>query len=291
MNASWFWERLGFLSKPESGLATRIQAQVLSDIGCDREMNEDSACCIHPADIALLHNKGVLAIVADGMGGHPSGELASKIATDAITKTYYDSPYEAQRALREAIAAANSAIRDAATINEESKGMGATCTAIALLPHAAVFGHIGDTRLYLVRDGRIRQLTEDQTRVMRMIKQGLLSKENARKHEDRNIVLEALGQRPSTEGAQWGTANPTRIGDQFVLCSDGLHDLIRDDEIRDHILRCKPEIVCQELVALAKSRGGYDNITVVVLRIVAAGNTESKCSDTVGEAPHVAKDH
>jgi protein phosphatase len=226
------------------------------------------------------------------MGGHPAGEVASKIAIDAIAKSYYDSPYGAERALREAFATANATIREIADSREDSKGMGATCTAIAILPGTAIFGHIGDTRLYRLRNCELRQLTDDQTKVMKLVKQGLLSREDARSHEDRNIVLQALGQRPSTDGAQWGAPFTTELGDQFVICSDGLHDLVRDDEISDYILRHEPEDVCLDLVALAKGRGGYDNITIVLLRLIAANNNpRATTSDGDEETLNVAEDH
>jgi PPM family protein phosphatase len=291
MIASRLWEKLGFRRKIEDSSTVRIQAQVLSDSGCHRDMNEDSACCIHPPD-ALLRDKGVLAIVADGMGGHPAGDVASQIATDTIAKAYYESPQGAGQALHDAFALANAAIRDAANSSEESKGMGATCTAIALLSGLGIFGHIGDTRLYRLRRGDLLQLTGDQTRVMKMVREGLLSHEEARTHEDRNVVLEALGQRQSVEGAQWGPPFSTEVGDQFILCSDGLHDLVRDEEIRDLMIQQRPEAVCPELIALAKCRGGYDNITVVVLRVLAASNTSrTTSSDSVEEVLDVATNH
>jgi protein phosphatase len=226
------------------------------------------------------------------MGGQPAGEVASRIAIDSIAKAYYDSPCDAERALRDAFSAANDAIRDSANKSEESKGMGATCTAIALLPGAAIFGHLGDTRLYRLRAGEIQQLTEDQTRVMKLVKQGLLSRDNARNHTDRNVILQALGQRPSIDGAQWGSPFSTEIGDQFVLCSDGLHDLVSDKEISECVLRHEPESVCQDLIALAKCRGGYDNITVVVLRVVAASNNPRTTSPDADEEerPNVTAD-
>jgi protein phosphatase len=125
---------------------------------------------------------------------------------------------------------------------------------------------------------------------MKMVKQGLLSREDARTHTDRNVILQALGQRPSIDGAQWGSPFSTEIGDQFVLCSDGLYDLVSDAEIIECVLRHEPESVCQDLVALAKSRGGYDNITVVVLRVVAASNNPRATSPDTDEEerPNVA---
>jgi PPM family protein phosphatase len=289
---SRFFTRLNFRSGAQERANIRIRAQVLSDIGCHRNMNEDAACCIHPVDAALLRTKGVLAIVADGMGGHPSGDVASQIAIDTMTRTYYDSPHNAGRALRDCFSAANAAIREAANQREESRGMGAACTAFALLPGSAVFGHIGDTRLYSLRNGRLCQLTQDQTKVMRMVDQGLLSKEDARTHESRNVILQALGQRPSTAGAQWGQPLRTEVGDQFVLCSDGLYDLVRDHEILEAVLRHEPEDVCKNLISLAKSRGGFDNITVVVLRlVVGTDNARTTNSDSHQESPSGAEDN
>jgi serine/threonine protein phosphatase PrpC len=284
MSALRLWERwTGHHPKKDDTRPARIQAQILSDIGCCRDLNEDVACCIHPADLPLLRLKGVLAIVADGMGGHPEGEVASRIAVDSLVRAYYDSPSGPELALREAFAAANGAIRENSSAQPDSKRMGATCTAVALLPGSAIFGHLGDTRLYLLHRGKMRQLTEDQTRVMNMVKQGLLSREEARNHEDRNVILQALGQRPSVEAAQWGAPFRTEIGDQFILCSDGLYDLVRDEEISEFLLQREPDAACRDLVSLAKSRGGYDNISVVLLRVVEASNNPGATGSDIQE--------
>lgn len=262
-----FWRTLRNRTKNPSKPLAFVHAEVVSDIGCCRETNEDVACFIHPRDDSVVHSKGTLGIIADGMGGQPAGELASRIALDEIIQSYYDSPLPATTALRRAFERANAAIVTRSRGSGDSRGMGTTCTAIAILPAIAIFGHLGDTRLYLLRNGELKQLTEDQTRVMKMVQQGLITKDEARNHEDRNVILQALGQLGSVQNAQWGAEFATYDGDLFVLCSDGLYDLVRDDEIQESVLSQAPAAACRRLVDLAKCRGGFDNITVMAISV------------------------
>jgi protein phosphatase len=143
--------------------------------------------------------------------------------------------------------------------------MGTTCTALVLRGDEAFSAHVGDSRLYLLRDGVLQALSEDHWLVNEMVQQGLISKEEARHHEDRNVITRALGLHPTVEVATWAAPRSVRPHDRFLLCSDGLYDLVNDEEILETMEEQQPHIAAEQLVTLAKARGGHDNITVAVL--------------------------
>ncbi len=144
--------------------------------------------------------------------------------------------------------------------------MGTTCTALVIVGGAAWAAHVGDSRIYLVRSASIYRMTQDHSAVMDLVKKGVLTAEQARRHSDRNVLLRTMGQREVLEAEVWKEPFPVRPGDRFIVCSDGLHDLVDDQEICTVVERLAPEAACAELVRLARERGGYDNITVVVMQ-------------------------
>jgi protein phosphatase len=155
--------------------------------------------------------------------------------------------------------------------------MGTTCTALALQNNSALAAHVGDSRLYLIRGGEIYMMTEDHSAVMEMVKVGLISMEQARHHEDKNVIVRALGTAPQVEVSIWENPLELREHDQFVLCSDGLTDLVEDKEIRNIVLSAKDShSACENLIHLAKKRGGYDNITVGILSVEPADHAATK---------------
>jgi protein phosphatase len=236
-----------------------------SDVGCVREINEDSGRYTRPGALDSLSGKGFLALVADGMGGHSAGEVASELAVEIISRYYYDSDLGCREALEEAFQAANYAINEQAGSNESLAGMGTTCTALVLQNGTALAAHVGDSRLYLIRNDQIYLMTEDHSAIMEMVKNGLLSLEEARHHPEKNVILRALGSHPQVEVTIWDSPLPVKAGDRFVLCSDGLYDLVADDEIRLIATASAPHVACENLIALAKQRGGHDNITVAIV--------------------------
>lgn len=236
-----------------------------TDVGCVRATNEDNARYILPQDSAA--SRGLLVLVADGMGGHASGEVASEIAVETVCREYFESKAAPEIALRKALESSNRAIYETARKDASKKGMGTTCTALALLNGVAISAHVGDSRLYLVRGGGIYLMSEDHSAVMELVRQGLLTPEEARHHENKNLITRALGLHPGVEVATWKEPFPLQDGDRFLLCSDGLYDLVEDEEILQGVLRCEPEQACSELINLAKQRGGHDNITVAVVHV------------------------
>ena len=247
-----------------------------TDAGCIRETNEDSVKYFRPTDAAQFASKGVIAIVADGMGGHSAGEVASGIATEVIKNVYYETEKDATESLRDALSAANHEIHKAALADKALEGMGTTCAALVLQNGSAHCAYVGDTRIYLIRGGEIYVMTEDHSAVMEMVHMGILTLEQARHHEDKNVIIRALGSQPEVEVSVWSEPFPVREGDTYLLCSDGLSDLVSDDDIKQAVLAGDAHSSSQSLIALAKERGGYDNVTVGILSIEKAVHSEMK---------------
>src|SRR5262245_24469522 len=244
-----------------------VSVSLITDVGCLRDNNEDSSACITPGQSERLASKGVLAIVADGMGGHSAGEIASRLAVEVVGRIYYDHSGEAEESLRQAFLEANRLIYETAQTEGDLAGMGTTCTALAIHNGRAISAHVGDSRLYLVRNGAIYLMSEDHSAVMEMVRQGLISYEAGQRHPDKNVLMRSLGTCPEVMVSMWEQPFPLRSGDQFVLCSDGLYDLVANEEIRDVVTTESAYSACDRLVALAKERGGPDNITIGLLEV------------------------
>lgn len=250
----------------------RIQACMASDIGCLRRTNEDSIAFVCPDDPDLRMRFGVLAVVADGMGACPGGEVASALAVKAIRRSYFMTPADKdrQRTLELAMREANGAIFRAAQADRALTGMGTTATALVLVGSNALVAHVGDSRLYRCTDSLCVQLTDDQTLVARMVKDGLIAAGEARHHPLRSVLLRSLGtQRGLRVDARRLPA--AKVGDSFVLCSDGLHAAVEPTEIARIVESTDPEGACQQLIALARKRDGSDNTSVGVIAILAGG--------------------
>lgn len=235
---------------------------VQTDVGCRREINEDHARYIKPADPDQVARKGTLLLVADGMGGHAAGEVASRLAVDIISRRYYQSRHEPRRALKEAFEEANRVIHKQAREQATQNGMGTTATVLVLQHGEVLFAHVGDSRLYLVRDGHLYTLSEDHSLVMEMVRQGLITASEARDHEDKNVILRALGTKPEVDVAVAPAPLEVQPGDQFLVCSDGLYDMVPDEEIRAIILDAEPHAACENLIALAKKRGKQGELLI-----------------------------
>ena len=256
--------------------AFEIDASVQTDKGCVREINEDSGRMVRPNDPALLAAKGTLVVVADGMGGHSAGEVASQMAADVVSRVYYETNGEPSQALRRAVEEANRRIHEAAAEDEAKHGMGTTCTALALCGGRAYAAHVGDSRLYMLRDKQLYQLSEDHSAVNEMVKLGIITKEQARTHEDKNVILRALG---TVAEVEVSVLEPfaVREGDRYLLCSDGLHDLVLEDEFASVLSGSEDTHAAGErLIRTAKERGGHDNITVGIIAIMPEGTAAAE---------------
>jgi PPM family protein phosphatase len=260
-----------FLHEPE--------AVLLSDQGCHRTNNQDSGKIVHASN-GNPAARGLLVIVADGMGGHKAGEVASQTAVKVIAEVYQSAKGTPGEALEKAFQEANRDILQQATRNAEMAGMGTTCTALAIVGHEAWAAHVGDSRLYLVRGDSIYQLSEDHTAIQEMVRQGLLSAEEAEHHEDRNVLLRAMGTKPEMTIMRWPEPMDVREGDAFLLCSDGLHDLVADAEMMSVMKGASPGDACRKLIQMAKDRGGYDNITVAAVAIYSIKDQADALKET-----------
>lgn len=243
--------------------AFRIDANLLSDVGCARTNNEDSGRIV--CDSRSNESNRLLVVVADGMGGHNAGEVASATAISVIEGAYERMRKEPAGRLKEALETANSTIHQKSVQNLETQGMGTTCTALLLQDGFAYSAHVGDSRIYLIRKDSIYLMTEDHSAVMQLVKSGELTLKEARHHPDKNVVTRCLGTRPQVEVSSWPERLPLQPGDHFLLCSDGLYDQVEDDEILAIVPLRTAAAACEELVRVAKERGAPDNVTVAVV--------------------------
>ena len=247
---------------------TGIEVSVQSDIGCLRQNNEDSFGYWEPEDDKQFLRKGRLAVVADGMGGYEGGQEASRLAVETLMAVYRDfGGDDPQAALIEGLQAAHEQIRQYSFAHPELRGMGTTCTAAAIVQDALYYVHVGDTRLYLIRDGHITRVTRDHSYVGRLVESGMISSEEAETHPQRNILTAALGTNPDLIMDSPGQPKPLRPEDVLLICSDGLWGQVRDSEILDAVENKSAEQTGRKLIELARERGGPDNITVEVLRL------------------------
>jgi PPM family protein phosphatase len=237
----------------------RVGAYASSDVGLVRKGNEDS----------MFAGTTVFA-VADGMGGHQAGEVASDTALESLRKLDgldFESEQAAARALADAILEANRSVVSKADADPDLRGMGTTLTAVLLLGERMLVAHVGDSRAYLLRDQGLSQLTTDHTLVEQLIRDGRLSREEAATHPQRSVITRAIGIEQSVEvDSMPGLA--LQAGDQILLCSDGLTGPVSDEDIAE-ILATTPDgdAACQALIDAANEGGGPDNITVVLLRV------------------------
>ena len=255
--------------------APEVQFADLTDVGCQRERNEDAFAFWQPADFGDRDRKGRLAVIADGMGGYEGGYEASRIAVETVCDVYANTAGTPQALLVNAVQSAHGRIRDFARQHPKLIGMGTTCTAACVVRSHLYFAHIGDSRLYLIRDGKISRLTRDHSYVGRLIESGLLAQSDAEAHPQRHILTAALGIGEEVTPDSPLRPLPLENGDVLLLCTDGLWGLLSDEELRDLASHNDPAPACQELVSLARDRGAPDNVTVQVMRFVSNGTGRS----------------
>ena len=261
--------------QPQAGTGPQVVTGIilgsLTHIGMTRSANQDAFCAIlapnaPPGTDALL-------AVADGMGGHQGGEVASAMAIQGLVRRLTPGGSEAvakatqERRIsivEEVVRQVNAEVHEAAD-RPETKGMGTTLTMGLLVGPSLIIGHVGDSRLYLIRKGRLRQLSPDHSWVAEEVARGAITPDEARVHPRRNIVTRAIGTAAKVD--PFTTAIEVEEGDTLLLCSDGLHSLVSDDEIAGMIADQSPQEASQSLVNRANELGGHDNITVIVARV------------------------
>jgi protein phosphatase len=248
----------------------RIASCGMTDVGIKRTNNEDNY---------LINDELSLFVVCDGMGGHAGGEFASAIAVNTLeevlssneTSPEVDAAREegelevARERLRYAIRLAGKRIYEKSVAEPEYRGMGTTCLVLMIEKGNAFIGHVGDSRGYLLREGRIEQLTEDHSLVNEKIRAGLLTPEQAKKHKHKNIITRSLGY---TEDVEIDVqVRAVRRGDRFLLCSDGLSNLVEPSEMGEALRSLGLQDAAKSLIQRACEKGGDDNITCVLARV------------------------
>jgi serine/threonine protein phosphatase PrpC len=243
-----------------------IQYASVSDVGVRRSHNQDAFAVLPAAEDGAWQERGHLFLVADGMGAHAVGELASKLAVDLIPHTYQKHAGNgATEALRRAFSEANSSIHNRGQQNPEFEGMGTTSTALVVRADGAWVGHVGDSRVYRLRSGKMEQLSFDHS-----LQWELARRQRVRPDEiegiPSNVIVRSLGPEPQVEVDIEGP-HPIWPGDLYLVCSDGLSGQISDHEMGAVISVLPPDEACRFLVDLANLRGGPDNITAILVRI------------------------
>ena len=231
-----------------------------SHTGMVRAENEDYLGYYRVGDAHVV-------VVADGMGGHAGGKVASRIAVETVRDVFQAADFSKMPVfdvIALAIRSANAAIRAGSAAEPKLKGMGATCVLAVVRDGMLYHSHLGDCRLYFFRGGELKRLTKDHTVVQRLLDGGIITAEEAKIHPEKNIVSRALGGREEPELDI--PAEPLRleVGDRFLMCSDGLVDLVTDDEIGDLATKDHPHEAAKRLIALANEKGGRDNVTVQI---------------------------
>jgi protein phosphatase len=239
----------------------------VSDMGMRRTNNQDAISVMITRDVATWATRGHLLMVADGMGAHAAGELASKIAADNIPHTYFKlRDLYPPAALRQAIRDANTAIHAKGQSSIGFQGMGTTCSCLVLLPQGALVAHVGDSRVYRLRGDVLEQLTFDHSLVWEMAAAGKMNQQDVPACIPKNVITRSLGPH-STVHIDLEGPYSAQSGDIFLLCSDGLSGQVSDEEI-GAILHCMaPEAAVETLVDLANFRGGPDNISVIIATV------------------------
>jgi protein phosphatase len=244
----------------------QIQTVYLSDVGRARSENQDACQEFQsPSGARLL-------AVADGMGGHQGGATASRLAMETLGEVFEQAPDADGEMLRAALEMANQRVHQAAQGRPELHGMGTTCVALLFgAKGSAWVAHVGDSRAYALRGGRLEQLTADHSTVAELVRLGKITREEAAVHPRRNEILRSIGAEPSVEV----DVSPVEVqaGDQFLLCSDGLSGVLSDQEIGAVILREPPDQAVRRLVDFANERGGPDNVTAMLTAIPEVADT------------------
>ena len=263
-----------------------------TDIGRVRSVNQDSVTVLTGDDAPLGE---ALVAVADGMGGHAAGEVASRRSLELLVESLKSASAPDERALRDAFAQANAGVFREASQNPEYRGMGTTLVVGLVTGGELIIGNVGDSRMYLWRDGNLDRVTSDHSWVGEMVARNMLTEVQAANHPRRNVLTRALGVAASVE------SDVTRLtlqrGDRVMLCSDGLHGMVDDKTIARIIggKSLKLERAARELIDLANKAGGTDNITVALARIdadlesAAAGASENRSAARAADAASAAE--
>lgn len=253
---------------PELLFVPKVTVACKTDLGRVRENNEDKFEYFVPEEEAALASKGLVFVVCDGMGGHEAGQIASEMACNTFLSEYLrHSSSDPAAALRGAARAANRLVLDCARAIPSRRGMGTTLSALVLLQDSAWTAHVGDSRIYRLREGFLDRMTRDHTWVEDVVSTGAFSREEAERHQYRHVLTRAIG----TEEHLLPDVDRFDLlaGDTYLLCTDGLLNHVSDPRIHEVLESESPGPACWTLVGDALLGGGSDNTTVMVVRIDA----------------------
>ncbi len=239
---------------------TMLQVASATDVGRRRDHNEDELVTFETSDGALV------LVVADGMGGHLAGEVASKIAVDVLQRELTAPSADPATALRTAIERAHQEVWDEAERDAEKAGMGSTVVAAIVVGNTAYLANAGDSPAYLIRDGETEQLTHDHGLVAEQVDAGLITEDDAEHHPFRHILTRCLGAESKVDVEVY-PPRELQSGDVLLLCSDGLTEHVKKREIAALVDGPDPNAIAQGLIDVTNQRGGHDNITVIVARV------------------------
>ena len=258
-----------------------IAAAGRSVSGRVREENEDSLASVSPEDTTVLERKGHLLAIADGLGGHEAGQVASATALAGLVTAYYapTGPARVEPALQHAVQAANLKVHHAAQGDPRYRSMQTTLSCLALAGASAYLAHVGDSRIYLLRGDTLTQLTNDHSEAAELIRLRLAKPESLADHPRRNVLTRTLGSqlllRPDFRRV------PVQPGDYFVLCTDGLWSEVSNEEIARVVRLHSPDAACEQLIELQLGRASLDNATIQVVKVLTV---ESESPAAAGES-------
>ena len=246
-----------------------ITTAAKTDVGQMRKVNQD-----YVDEFSRDSGRERLLVIADGMGGHSAGDVASRMAVETVGEVFQDARLDAQRLLLSAFETANQRLRAAADDDDSLAGMGTTAVALLFARNGASWlAHVGDSRAYRLRDGQLVQLTDDHSVVGELQRLGRISPEQARTHPQRNQILRAIGTQSTIEVDLQRL--DARRGDRFLTCSDGLYGMVHDEEIAEILGSESADDAVRMLVDLANDRGGSDNITVQLAYLGGSDETRA----------------
>jgi serine/threonine protein phosphatase PrpC len=264
---SLFKRMIGIEKEQFMSALLSLDVAARTDIGRVRSLNEDNMVSIVPQDTQVMTDRGALFVVADGMGGHAKGEVASELAVNTVRDTYYhDSNPDIAASLQNALRQANLLIcQQKPEPDTEKSFMGTTCVAAVVKGDRVYVSNAGDSLAYIVRGNQVMQIAENHSWVAEQVRNGAMSEAEARAAGKNNVIVRCLGETPDTE--MFVTSEPVQDRDILVLCTDGLHNLIGEDEIRDTVTQYGTDEAAQRLIARANESGGPDNITALVVKV------------------------
>lgn len=274
-----FWKRISAqrtemtTPAPDDDQIFSCRVYSLSETGPTRTSNEDCILSFYPD----RNHEIFFAMVADGMGGHNAGEIASSIAC-ATARNYVQINYAANDKadmLEQLIHTINSNIREAAAANEAYSGMGTTATCIFIQNRKMYFAHVGDSRLYTLENSKLKQVSKDQTLVQQMVDDGKITQEEAAVHKMKNVLTQALGTLDTVAPETGSDDRQLNVGDVFFLCSDGIYDVLKDEEL-ESLLKVPPALALECIKALCMLRKASDNFSALIVTVTTEkANTEA----------------